>query len=279
MRRFSLPLSPVRARLTAAALLLALTATSVPRGAAAQGVAEGSGGAAGLAERGLPFAVGDTLTFSARVSRVGRVGKAMMWVDGPSELRGTPAWVLHFNFSARVGPVSAEDRTESWIDARTMATLRFHKHERHPLSRHDERVELFPAERRWQAADGTSGESESDAPLDELSFMFFLRTIPLDADTTLVFERHFDPARNPTIVKVVGRETVTTGAGEFRTVKLEMRVRDPRRYRGEGVIGINLTDDARRLPVRIESTMPVIGTAVLTLDSSVSAPRGLLAHR
>jgi hypothetical protein len=246
---------------------------------AAQGAAEAPGATAGGVERTLPFAVGDTLTYSARVANFGRVGKAMMWVAGPSELRGTAAWVLHFNFTARVGPVKAEDRTESWIDSRTMATLRFHKHERHPLSRHDERVELFPAEHRWQADDGTTGESESAAPLDELSFMFFLRTIPLDVDTTFVFERHFDPARNPTIVKVAGRETVTTGAGEFRTVKLEMRVRDPRRYRGEGVIRINLTDDRRRLPVRIESAMPMIGTAVLTLDASVSGAREMLAHR
>ena len=273
MRRDFSPLLQTRALLAAAALLVALTATSAPRIAIAQGAHEA------IAERALPFAVGDTLTFSARVSRFGRVGKAVMWVDGPSELRGVEAWVLHFDFSARVGPVKAEDRTESWIDARTMATLRFHKHERHPLSRHDERVELFPAEHRWQSADGTSGTSESAAPLDELSFMFFLRTLPLDVDTTFVFERHFDPARNPTIVKVVGRETVATGAGEFRVVRLEMRVRDPRRYKGEGVIRIDLTDDARRLPVRIESAMPRIGTAVLTLDSSVSGPGGLLAHR
>jgi hypothetical protein len=271
MRPTSPSLFPIRARLTAAALLLALSAPA--RAAVAQGAAEAG------AEGALPFAVGDTLTFSARVSKVGRVGKAGRWVDGPSELRGTAAWVLHFAFSARVGPVKAEDRTESWLDARTMTALRFHKHERHPLSRHDERVELFPADRRWQSDDGQSGESPTAAPLDELSFMFFLRTLPLDADTTFVFERHFDPARNPTIVRVVGRERVTTGAGEFQTVKLEMRVRDPRRYRGEGVIRINLTDDAHRLPVRIESEMPMIGKAVLSLESSVSGARGLLARR
>jgi hypothetical protein len=256
----------LRPRLTAAAALLAVLALATSSAALAQGVP-------------LPFAVGDTLRYSARVANFGRVGKAVMWVDGPSELRGTEAWVLHFRFDARVGPVKAADRTESWIDARTMATLRFHKHERHPLSRHDERVEMFPAERRWQGDDGQAGQSPTDVPLDELSFMFFLRTLPLDADTTFELDRHYDPARNPTIVRVLGREAVTTAAGEFHTVKLEMHVRDPRRYRGEGVIRINLTDDARRLPVRIESTMPTIGTAVLTLDSHVRAPRAVLAHR
>jgi hypothetical protein len=46
-----------------------------------------------------------------------------------------------------------------------------------------------------------------------------------------------------------------------------MRVRDSRRYKGEGVIRINLSDDAMRIPVRIESAMPVVGTAVMTLQS------------
>ncbi|MFL5577985.1 MAG: DUF3108 domain-containing protein [Gemmatimonadaceae bacterium] len=226
----------------------------------------------------LPFAIGDSLTYSARVARFGRVGTARMWVDGPVEVRGVQTWVLRFEFRARVGPVRAEDRTESWLDPRSMAALRFHKHERHPLSRHDERVELYPDERRWQGEDGQGGESPTGAPLDELSFMFFLRTLPLAADTVFTFDRHFDAARNPTVVRVVGRETVGTAAGEFRTVKLEMRVRDARRYKGEGVIRINLTDDDRRLPVRIESAMPVIGAAVLTLDAHVCAPRQLLAR-
>jgi hypothetical protein len=46
-----------------------------------------------------------------------------------------------------------------------------------------------------------------------------------------------------------------------------MRVKDPRRYKGEGVIRINLSDDDVRIPVRIESAMPVVGTAVMTLES------------
>lgn len=263
------PFRPSAARRVAAAALLVLAST---HGAGVAG-AQGEGAAT------LPFAAGDTLSYSARVANFGRVGRATMWVEGPSQLRGVEALVLHFRFRARVGPVKAEDRTESWIDARTMATLRFSKHERHPLSRHDERVELFPAERRWEAEGGERGVSPTELPLDELSFMFFLRTLPLAADTTFEFNRHYDAARNPTIVRVLGRKTITTGAGEFRTVKLEMRVRDPRRYRGEGIIRINLTDDVRRLPVRIESAMPTIGTAVLTLDSHVCAARQLLARQ
>jgi hypothetical protein len=226
----------------------------------------------------LPFGIGEQLTYSARVGGMGKIGKAVMWIEGPTDVRGTSTYVLRFNFKAGIGLVKAEDRTESWLDARRMASLQFHKHERHPLSRHDEKVDMFPDQRRWQGADGEGGASPTDAPLDELSFMYFLRTIPLTADTVFQFNRHFDAARNPTIVRVVRRESVKTGEGEIATVLLEMRVKDPRRYQGEGVIRINISDDDRRLPVRIVSTMPMIGTAALTLESHVSAPKALVAH-
>jgi hypothetical protein len=205
------------------------------------------------------------------VSKVGNVGRGSMWVEGPVDVRGTPAYLLHFEFSTRVGPIKAVNRTASWIDPRRLVALRYSKHERHPLTRHDERVELFPAERRWTSADGGAGESLSDAPLDELSFLYFLRTLPIDADTVLELDRHFEAGRNPVRVTVHGgrRDTISTRAGRFATVAVEMRVKDARRYHGEGVITVHLSDDTRRLPVRIESSVPVLGAAVLTLESVV----------
>jgi hypothetical protein len=55
--------------------------------------------------------------------------------------------------------------------------------------------------------------------------------------------------------------------GELHVILVEMRVYDPQHYKGEGIIRVHLTDDACRLPARIESTMPVVGTAVLTIAS------------
>jgi hypothetical protein len=225
----------------------------------------------------LPFGVGERLTFSAHAARMGVTGRGSMWIEGPVTVRGRRVYLLRFDFRAGLGPIKAVDETESWLDPVAMASVRFHKHERHPLSKHTERVELFPEERRWQAEDGRSGGSPTDAPLDELSFMYFIRTLPLAPDSTYRFDRHFDVARNPASVRVVRRETVKTGAGDFRTVLVELRVRDPRRYRGEGVIKINLSDDARRLPVRIESTMPIVGNAVLALESYSAAPSEIVA--
>lgn len=46
-----------------------------------------------------------------------------------------------------------------------------------------------------------------------------------------------------------------------------MLVKDPVRYQGEGVIQMHLTDDTRRIPVRIESNVPRAGRMVLALLS------------
>jgi hypothetical protein len=227
----------------------------------------------------LPFFVGERLAYGVKVARVGAMGRGAMTVEGPVDVRGQSAYHLRFGFSTRVGPVKVVNESESWLDPGAMRSLRFHKHERHPLSSHDERVELFPEQRRWEGQGGTAGESPSDHPLDELSFIYFLRTLPLVLDSTYRFDRHFDAGRNPTTIRFVGREPVVTPAGKFQTLLIEMRVPDPRRYkRGEGVIWINLTDDTCRLPVRIQSQMPIAGAAVLTLEAHTHPPEHRASH-
>lgn len=215
----------------------------------------------------LPFHAGERLTYGVHLSRLGKSGRAVMAMDGPVEIRGVAVYALRFDVNAGVGPVKAADRTGSWIDLTRMASMRFVKEERHPFSRREESVELFLDRGRWEAADGSSGDIAAAAPLDELSFMYFIRTLPLVLDSVYRFDRHFDARRNPTTVRMVSRDTIETPAGVFLAVLVEMRVRDSRRYDGEGLIRIYLSDDDLRLPVRIESVMPVVGRAVLTLQS------------
>jgi hypothetical protein len=233
------------------ALSLTMLAAALPAGAQPQRVSP------------LPFAIGERLTYEGRVRGIG--GRGAMWIDGPVDVRGVQTYELHFDFSARVGPMTVSQRSISWLDPERMAAMRFQKKERRLLARHEEKVELFPDQRRWQDADGESGTSPTSAPLDELSFIYFVRTLPLASDSTFTFDRHFDPERSPTTVRVLGREQVATGAGSYETVVVEMRVRDPEHYRGEGTIRFSISDDRCRIPVRIESNIPDAGTVVLTL--------------
>ena len=252
--------------LAVAAAALALGAATLPAQIQPVWAAKSQFVLGGAVADPRPFHVGERLEYAVRLSAVKLRGHGAMWVGPPETVRGTETYVLHFGFKAHLGPIRVSDATMSWLDPVRMASLRFVKRERHPFSSRDEDVALFPREQRWSAADGSSGTNVTDAPLDELSFIYLLRTVPLAADSTYRFDRHFDVARNPTLVRVLRREQLKVGAGTFAAVLVEMRVRDPARYRGEGVIRIHFSDDERRLPLRIESTMPVAGTAVLTLE-------------
>ena len=218
----------------------------------------------------LPFAVGERLSYAVHAGP-GMNGRGEMWVAGPVDVHGTPAMVLHSEITGGFGPFKVSDKTASWIDPDRMMTLRFTKSERNPLGRHEEDVEIDPATQGWRAADGRTGESPSDQPLDELSFIYALRTLRIPEDGALVLNRHFDTERNPTVVRSLGRSSVTTPAGTFQVRDIEMRVRDARRYLGEGVIRISLSDDACRRPVRIVSAIPNAGKVVLILTAAQPA--------
>ena len=224
---------------------------------------------AGAQATELPFVVGERLQYRVSAGRLGSIGEGVMSVEGPAEIRGTSALVLRSVIQARVGLFKTTERSESWIDPTRMAALRYTKRARGPFSRGDQRVELFPDDQRWEDQRGRVGESPTNEPLDELSFIYYLRTLPLHADTDDRVVRHYDRDRNPVTVRVLGHDTVRTKAGTFPTIIVEMRVKDPQRYGGDGVIRLHLSDDAYRYPVRIESSVPVLGTTVLTLEAYV----------
>jgi hypothetical protein len=211
--------------------------------------------------------VGERFVYHVSTTKLHASGSASMWVEGPIDLRGSNIFVLHSDLKLGVGPLKAMSSAESWIDPLRMTALRFHKLERRPFASAEESVELFPEDRHWQDARGRSGESPTDAPLDELSFLYYVRTMPLLDDTAYSVNRHFSAERNPISVRVLGHEVVNTRAGSFSTIVVEMRVKDEARYHGSGVIRLNLTEDRARVPVRIQSELPMVGMAVFTLES------------
>jgi hypothetical protein len=228
--------------------------------------------------RDLPFAPGEVLIYDARVSVFGRVGEATLRVDSSCRIRDRSALRLSFDVNGGPSFLRVEDETRSWIDATTLATLRYEKREQSPLGSHEESVTVAAEGQRWRDVSGRTFETGSAVPIDELSLLYFIRTLPLRTGDTDLGAGHFDARRNPVELRVRGRSEVEVPAGRFSVIDVELKVRDPRRYPGTGVIRIQLTDDERRVPVRIRTSLP--GSTPVTLelrDERVAAPGQSLA--
>jgi hypothetical protein len=215
----------------------------------------------------LPFVVGETLTYRARIGGIA-TGTGEMRVEGPEAVRGRDTYVLSFDFRGGAGPVRMSGETRSWLDPETMNAMRFHKLERSPLSRSEESVEMYPAQGIWRAADGSGGNMPSRLPLDELSFLYYVRTLALPTGARYTVERHFEQGRNPVQITVTGREEIEVPAGRFPVVVVEMRVPNDDHVSDGGLIRLFLTDDAWRIPVRIETSVRIVGRVVLQLEAS-----------
>jgi hypothetical protein len=224
------------------------------------------GGATQTEPPAHPFALGEVLSYRAVSSRFGTIGTGTMRVDGPEEVRGHSTMRLSFDFKGRVGPFKMEDQTRSWLVASEMTSLRYTKRERSPLGSRTEEVDIFPAERRWTSVGKPGGSTAAAAPLDELSFLYYIRCLPLEDGRTYSLALHYDPLRNPVEVKVLRRERSTVPAGEFSTVVVEMRVKDSR-FGGNGVLVLYLTDDEAHVPVRIDSSAPWVARTRMLLES------------
>ena len=206
---------------------------------------------------------GETLTYRVHSARFGTIGTAIMRVE-PDTMRGRAAYRLSFDFNAKITLFKVSDQTRSWLDAETLTTLRYTKAERTPIGRRDEAADVFPMRERWASAKDESPLA-STLPLDELSFIYYVRTVGHMADMSI--DRHFDQARNPVRFRCLGAADVEA-LGQHRTAHvIQMDVKDARQKNGTGTLRFYLSEDEARLPLRIDSSMPVAGALTLTLTS------------
>lgn len=226
-----------------------------------------AGGAVRQQTSDLPFAPGERISYRVSARGMGTIGHATMSVTGPVDVRGTQIFLLRSRTDGGFGPFRGSQTSESWFDPVARRSLRFYERVRHFLSTSITRVEIYPDKGTWVAEDGTSGESLTDESLDELSFIYFLRTLPVAPHADYKFNRHFDAARNPVRIRVAPGDTISSDLGRITTTLMEMHVQDPHRYKGEGVIKVYISNDKCRIPVRIDSDVPVVGAFVLNVES------------
>ncbi len=252
--------------------LVALMALAGPRGVAAQssgaGVADSlSPPATGVTP--VPFAVGERLVYDVKFGAI-KVGQGSMEVLDTVTLRGRPAWHTRFRVRGGIPFYRVDDVLESWIDRAAFSSLRFVQDVDEGGRERERRYEIFPDRAMFQENDKPEEASVSN-PLDDGSFLYFIRTIPLEVGKTYEFHRYFRPDRNPVGVKVVGRERISVPAGTYATIVIQPIIKSKGIFSENGQARIWLSDDANRIMVQMKSRTK-IGSLNLYLQSHRPSP-------
>lgn len=220
-----------------------------------------------------PYRVGERLAYRTSVGFLGEVGDGHMTVAGVDTIRGTPTLRLEFELhaSAVFGAFTVNDLLQSWLDPVTMRALRFVK-DQQELSYETHRIyDFFPEEGRWEVVRNDTirddGPLASETPLDDISFLYFVRSLPLEVGDRYVLHDYFEEDGNPVVAEVLRRETVKVPAGQFQTVVVKPTIRTEGLFGQGGEAELYFTDDALHLLVMMKSRLPVLRSLELQLTS------------
>ena len=211
-----------------------------------------------------PFRAGERFEYQVKLGMF-RVGRASMEVRGIDTVRGDSVYHVLFIIQGRAIVYALTDTLQSWFGVRDLISRRFQQdqleggHERH------RRYEVFPERGIWIRND-TDTAATVEQPLDDASFFYFARTIPLEVGASYDFHRYFLADRNPVTIRVLGRDSVSVPAGRFAAIAVRPIFKARGLFGQSGQATVWFSDDDARIPVRIRSRMS-IGTLDLSLRS------------
>lgn len=202
------------------------------------------------------FKVGETLRYEAKLGYF-PVGEATVSVARQAKVRGIESFV--FTMAGQGGPPGWRVRYDltSWVDIRRFNSLRFHRRLEQRGKGEDQEYIIVPDSARYRQVGGERDYVAPSDPLDELAFLYFLRTVPLQTGRTYDFSRYFRTGYNPIQVEVTGRETVALPDGATPCLALRVTSRGM-------VMRLWLTDDRNRLPAQLQVPLQ-FGEVTLTL--------------
>jgi hypothetical protein len=214
---------------------------------------------------------GEILTYDISWSNIVTAGTATMEIKEGTQSNGKQ--VLRFIVTTHsAGLVDkfypVNDRLESVFDPGTMQSLTFSLNESHGKKTRRRELIFDPVNKTVISTlndDPPALLTIADRTQDALSSIYYLRTRDdFIVGKAIIIPVH-DSGKNWSVeVQTLGREKVKTPAGEFATIKVRTFPRYEGVFMNKGEIFIWLTDDSRRVPVLMKSTI-AIGSIVSTL--------------
>ena len=213
-----------------------------------------------------PFGPGEVLTYDVRFGPV-KAGTGTMEVRGIENVRGRDAYHTVFRINGGIPFYRVDDTFESWFATDDLSSLRFIQDQNEGRKERERRYEIFPERKTYNDLAGDLGEQPSVAqPLDDGSFVYFVRTLPLEVGSTYEFQRYFKPDRNPVTIRVLRRERITVPAGTFDAIVIQPVIKTKGVFSEEGHAELWISDDEQRMILQMKSQL-VIGSIDLYLTN------------
>jgi uncharacterized protein DUF3108 len=203
----------------------------------------------------IPYSAGERLAYDVKFGSID-VGDAVMEVLGLENVRGRQALHIRFNVKGGTFLYKVNDRYESWIDTVNLVSLRHWQNIDEGSYERERKFEIMPEIGVYKENEKPDQPTVAE-PLDDGSFFFFLRTIPLEVGKTYSFDRYFKPDRNPVTVTVVRRERIKVPAGTFEAIVLHPTIKAKGVFGEGGQAEIWLADDSSRIMLQMKSKLKI----------------------
>jgi hypothetical protein len=241
--------------------------------AVALAILTGIGSAAAPAAMDHPFGVGEKLVFDVRFGPV-KVGTSTMEVREISHIRGRAAYKTYFRVQGGTFFYKVDDVLQSWIDTETLSSLRFVQTLQEGSRNRERHFEIYPDRSVYVEATKSPEEHPSvSRPLDDASFLYFIRTIPLEVGRSYEFNQYFRPDRNPVKIRVLRRERIVVPAGTFNAIVVRPTIKAKGIFAEDGQAEMWLSDDDRRMILQLKTKVS-FGSLNLFLRSYTPARSG-----
>jgi hypothetical protein len=215
----------------------------------------------------VPFGPGEKVTYGVSWSILGRRGEARSEVVAIDTVRGQPSYHLSFALRGKVIAFSINDLQESWLDVNNLYSHRFKQDLNQTSYKRLRTLDFYPAEMMWRRVEKPdSGALASDIPLDDISFLYWARTLDLQVGQRYEFRRYFKDSGNPVIIEVLRKEVVKVPAGTFNTIVVRPLIRSSGLFGEGGSAEVYFSDDDARVVVMLKTKLSV-GTATMKLES------------
>lgn len=235
------------------------------------------------------FPVGERMEFSVTWGRL-RLGEGSLAIEAIDTIAGHPAYRVAMEMWGGPPFYRVQDRQVTWIRPLPLGSVRFEQRLSEGSYKRDRRYE-FDVDRltydrydlsddEWQLNDSESGVAIPAGALDDLSYLFLARLLPLEIGHRYEFERYFRESGNPLVIEVLRREEIRVPAGVFQTIVLRPLIKTGGAFGDGGEAELYLTDDENRAIVRLKTSMKVgAGNLYLTGYEPGDGPVIPTSHR